>query len=80
MSNLRCFTIRRKELLQLDAKSIRVSEYLNFLTKCPNIPAFDSTHFRIKITSELILDGKEFHEVTPTQLLRQRRNNLFVGH
>ena len=50
----------------------------DLLTKRPHVPTFDSTHFRIKISCELIFDGQEFHEVTPAQLLRQRRNNLFV--
>jgi len=43
-----------------------------------NAPAFHAAHLGIKFPLQLLLERQQLTEVRPTQLLRQRRNNLLV--
>src|SRR5260370_26146786 len=48
-------------------------------TKGTHAPAFDPGHLRVEFPLEGLTEGQERAEVGPTQLSRQRRDNLLLG-
>ncbi len=50
----------------------------DLVAQSANAPAFDSTHFRVKVAFQAIVNGKNLDEMTPAQLCRQRRHNFRI--
>jgi hypothetical protein len=42
-------------------------------------PALGPAHLGVEFPLQPVFDGDQFHEMAPTQLSRQRRDNLFFG-
>jgi hypothetical protein len=76
----------------LQDRELLLSELFRFSGKCcpfvehgidsppegSNAPALHAAGFGIKFPLQRLLERQQLTEVRPTQLLRQRRNNLFI--
>ncbi len=60
-------------------RSSLVQQVPDLVPQRADAPAFDTAHFWVKIAFEAVLQRNQLCEMAPAQLLRQRRNNSFIG-
>jgi len=56
-----------------------VEHSIHFPTEHPGTPTLDTTHLRVELPFEGILDREEQREVSPSQLSQQCPDNLRIG-
>jgi hypothetical protein len=61
-----------------DGRSLE-KQPVDLLPQQPYAPPFQTAHFDVKVAFQRVVEGEDLDEMAPTQLLRQCRNNSFVG-